>query len=68
MVFKIFVEKDISWMDEQLNFKLWKDKVPGTAKLLFIILILLLLLSIIVLLILLVCVFCYKLLMYKQTL
>ncbi len=30
--YKLFVEKDVSWMDEQLHFGWWKDKVPGTAK------------------------------------
>ena len=30
--FKLFCEKDITWMDEQLHFKLWKDKLPQTMK------------------------------------
>lgn len=30
--FKLFCEKDVSWMNEQLNFGLWKDKIPQTAK------------------------------------
>lgn len=30
--YKLFVEKDYSWMDEQLNFRWWKDKIPGKAK------------------------------------
>lgn len=30
--FKLFCEKDVSWMDEQLHFGLWKDKIPQTAK------------------------------------
>lgn len=29
--FKMFCEKDMSWMDEQLHFRLWKDKIPKTA-------------------------------------
>lgn len=37
--YKLFAEKDYSWMDEQLHFSCWKDKIPGTAKIvLFIIL------------------------------
>lgn len=31
--YKLFVEKDYSWMDEQLHFGWWRDKIPGTAKL-----------------------------------
>ncbi len=30
--FKLFCEKDVSWMDEQLHFGWWKDKIPQTAK------------------------------------
>ena len=30
--FKLFCEKDVSWMDEQLHFGLWRDKIPETAK------------------------------------
>ena len=30
--FKLFCEKDVSWMDEQLHFRLWRDKIPETAK------------------------------------
>ncbi len=30
--FKLFCEKDVSWMDEQLHFGWWKDKFPQTAK------------------------------------
>ena len=30
--FKFFCEKDVSWMDEQLHFGLWRDKIPETAK------------------------------------
>ena len=28
--FKLFCEKDYHWMDEQLHFSFWKDKLPGT--------------------------------------
>lgn len=37
--FKLFCEKDVSWMDEQLNFGLWRDKIPQTAKVCFILLV-----------------------------
>ena len=30
--YKLFCEKDVSWMDEQLNFGWWKDKTPQSAK------------------------------------
>ncbi len=30
--YKIFWQKDYHWMDEQLNFKFWKDKIPATLK------------------------------------
>lgn len=30
--FKLFYEKDIHWMDEQLHFKFFKDKIPQTMK------------------------------------
>lgn len=30
--FKLFCEKDVSWMDEQLHFGWWKDKIPQSAK------------------------------------
>lgn len=30
--YKLFCEKDVSWMDEQLHFGWWKDKVPQSAK------------------------------------
>lgn len=30
--FKFFCEQQIDWVDEQLNFKFWKDKVPASAK------------------------------------
>ena len=37
--FKFFCEKDISWMNDEIHFKLWKDKIPQTAKVYFVILI-----------------------------
>lgn len=30
--FKIFYQGQIQWLDKELNFKWWKDKVPGTMK------------------------------------
>lgn len=30
--FKLFCQKDTRWMDEQLHFKWWKNKMPETAK------------------------------------
>lgn len=30
--YKLFGEKNVSWMDEQLHFKFWRDKIPQTAK------------------------------------
>lgn len=30
--YKIFYQKDISWIDKQLNFSFWKDKIPESAK------------------------------------
>ena len=30
--YKLFWEKDVSWMDEQLHFKFWKDKIPQSMK------------------------------------
>ena len=30
--FKLFRQKDTRWMDEQLHFKWWKNKMPETAK------------------------------------
>lgn len=30
--YKLFVEKDYHWMDEQIHFGWWKDKVPGSFK------------------------------------
>lgn len=36
--FKLFCEKDVSWMDEQLHFGLWRDKIPQTAKVCLIVL------------------------------
>lgn len=37
--FKLFCQKDTRWMDEQLHFSLWRDKIPQTAKVCFIVLI-----------------------------
>lgn len=31
--YKMFCEKDMSWMDEQLHFHWWKDKIPKSAHL-----------------------------------
>ena len=31
--YKMFCEKDMCWMDEQLHFHLWKDKIPKSAHL-----------------------------------
>lgn len=36
--YKLFCEKDVSWMDEQLHFGLWRDKIPQTAKVCMIVL------------------------------
>ena len=30
--FKLFCQKDTRWMDEQLHFSLWRDKIPQSAK------------------------------------
>lgn len=30
--YKFFCEMNIAWIDEELHFKWWKDKVPGTLK------------------------------------
>lgn len=30
--FKLFCQKDTRWMDEQLHFGLWRDKIPQSAK------------------------------------
>lgn len=30
--YKLFCEKDVDWLDEQLHFELWKDKIPQSAK------------------------------------
>lgn len=38
--FKLFGQKDVSWMDEQLHFHWWKDKIPKTAQILIYMLIL----------------------------
>lgn len=32
--FKFFAEKDYDWIDEQLHFRFWRDKVPATLKVL----------------------------------
>lgn len=32
--FKFFGQHQIGWIDQQLNFKFWRDKVPASAKLL----------------------------------
>ncbi len=40
--YKMFCEKDMSWMDEQLHFHWWKDKIPMTAHVMIYILLLLL--------------------------
>lgn len=31
--YKMFCEKDMNWMDEQLHFHWWKDKIPKSAHL-----------------------------------
>jgi len=31
--FKFFYQMQVGWIDEQKNFKFWKDKVPNSAKL-----------------------------------
>ena len=36
--FKFFYEMQIDWIDEQLNFKFFKDKVPNSLKILLLIL------------------------------
>lgn len=36
--FKLFGQKDVAWMDEQLHFHWWKDKVPFSARVLIYIL------------------------------
>ncbi|EYA62460.1 SLATT domain-containing protein [Bacteroides fragilis] len=38
--YKMFCEKDMSWMDEQLHFHWWKDKIPMTAHIVIYILLL----------------------------
>jgi len=30
--FKLFCQKDTRWMDEQLHFGFWRDKIPQSAK------------------------------------
>lgn len=37
--YKFFCEMNIDWVDEQLHFKWWKDKVPGTLKALIVLLV-----------------------------
>ena len=37
--FKFFYEMQIDWVDEQLKFKFFKDKIPNSLKILFILLI-----------------------------
>ena len=32
--YKFFAEKNYAWIDEQLNFRLWRDKIPATLKVL----------------------------------
>ena len=34
--FKFFAEKDYDWIDEQLHFRFWRDKVPATLKVLLV--------------------------------
>ena len=34
--FKFFAEKDYDWIDEQLHFRFWRDKVPATLRVLLI--------------------------------
>lgn len=46
--YKLFVEKDYSWMDEQLHFGWWKDKIPGTAKVAFICIVIVLIILIMI--------------------
>ncbi|MDP4095643.1 SLATT domain-containing protein [Paenibacillus sp. P96] len=43
--FKFFGESQIQWMDEQLHFTFWSDKIPKVYKLLFYIFVILLLLA-----------------------
>lgn len=30
--YKFFAEKDYAWIDEQLHFRFWRDKIPATLK------------------------------------
>ena len=34
--FKFFAEKDYDWIDEQLHFSFWRDKVPATLRVLLV--------------------------------
>ena len=34
--FKFFAEKDYDWIDEQLHFRFWRDKVPANLRILLI--------------------------------
>lgn len=43
---KFFGETQIGWMDEQIHFKFWKDKVPGSLKFVLILLVIVTLISI----------------------
>lgn len=38
--YKFFAQTQIEWMDEQLNFSVWKDMIPLSAKIVIILLIL----------------------------
>jgi hypothetical protein len=46
--YKLFMEKDCGWLDEQLHFGFWKDKIPGTAKVFLLILVLVLIVLLII--------------------
>ena len=34
--YKFFAEKNYAWIDEQLHFRLWRDKIPATLKVLLV--------------------------------
>ena len=34
--YKFFAEKNYTWIDEQLHFRFWRDKVPATLKVLLV--------------------------------
>ena len=34
--YKFFAEKDYAWIDEQLHFRFWRDKIPATLKVLLV--------------------------------